>query len=60
MTFDDAIRFTADGQGTALRAEMTTRPEGLFRLVAPVMGSVIRKQFAANWVKLKEAIESGN
>jgi carbon monoxide dehydrogenase subunit G len=57
MTFDDAIRLSPQGAGTRLDAEMTTEPKGAFKLLAPLMGSVIRKQFAANWQHLKRPLE---
>jgi uncharacterized protein YndB with AHSA1/START domain len=60
MTFDDAISFSEEDGATTLSAEMTTEPRGLFKLLAPLVGRTIRKQFAANWVKLKEAIESAS
>jgi hypothetical protein len=58
MTIDDAIELTPEGEGTRLEAEMTTEPRGLFKLMAPMMGRVIGKQFAANWAHLKRALES--
>ena len=57
MTFDDAIRLAPSGAGTRLDAEMRTAPRGLFKLLAPMMGRVIQKQFAANWAHLKRALE---
>ena len=57
MTFDDAITLAPADNGTQLNAEMTTEPRGLFKLLAPMMGRVIRTQFAANWTHLKAALE---
>jgi uncharacterized protein YndB with AHSA1/START domain len=57
MTFDDAITLAPDGSGTRLEAEMTAEPRGVFKLVAPMMGRVIRTQFAGNWAHLKNALE---
>jgi carbon monoxide dehydrogenase subunit G len=58
MTFEDAITLTAVGDGTRLDAVMRTQPKGLFKLVAPMMGRVIDKQFQSNWEKLKAILES--
>jgi uncharacterized protein YndB with AHSA1/START domain len=57
MTFDDAITLTPEHAGTRLEAEMATQPRGLFKLLAPLMGRVIARQFAANWAHLKIELE---
>ena len=58
MTFDDAISLTPVACGTRLEAVMRTTPKGFFRLVAPVMGRVIDKQFQSNWEKLRSVLEA--
>ena len=58
MSFDDAIELVDEDGGTRLRAVMRTKPKGAFRLVAPMMGRVIRAQFQANWDRLREALEA--
>ena len=58
MTFDDTIVLTASDAGTRLDAVMRTAPKGLFKLVAPMMGRVIEKQFQSNWDRLKVVLES--
>lgn len=57
MSFDDAIELADDGTGTQLRAVMRTQPKGLFRLVAPLMGRVISRQFQDNWEHLRQVLE---
>ena len=57
MSFDDAITFTATDNGTRLEAVMRTQPKGFFRLVAPMMGRVIDKQFQSNWENLRAVLE---
>ena len=58
MAFDDTIVLTSTSAGTRLDAIMRTTPKGLFKLVAPMMGRVIDKQFQSNWDKLKAVLES--
>lgn len=55
--FDDAGQLTAVEGGTRLVARMTAEPQGLMRLVAPVMGRTMRRQFAENWDHLRRALE---
>jgi carbon monoxide dehydrogenase subunit G len=57
MSFDDTIALEATGGGTRLAAVMRTQPKGLFKLVAPMMGRVIDKQFQSNWEKLRTVLE---
>lgn len=58
MSFDDAITLTPMDGGTQLSAVMRARPKGLFKLVAPMIGRVIGKQFQANWDRLRGVLES--
>lgn len=58
MTFDDTIVLTPTNAGTRLNAVMQTTPNGLFKLVAPMMRRVIDKQFQSNWDRLKAVLES--
>jgi uncharacterized protein YndB with AHSA1/START domain len=58
MAFDDTIALTPVDGGTRLEAVMRTAPKGLFKLVAPVMGRVIDKQFQSNWERLKAVLEA--
>ena len=58
LAFDDEIELAfRDGQ-TDLRAVMRTQPKGVFRVLAPVMGRIIRRQFEDNWEQLKRSLES--
>ena len=58
MTFDDTITLSLVAAGTRLDAVMKTQPKGVFKLVAPMMGRVIDRQFQSNWVELKKVLES--
>lgn len=58
VRFDDAAELTPDGSGTRLRAVMDAQPQGVMRLMGPMMGRVMRKQFTANWLELKRALEA--
>jgi carbon monoxide dehydrogenase subunit G len=58
LSFTDDIELSPTTGGTALAAKMTTRPKGLFRLFASVMGRIIGKQFQANWDSLKATLEN--
>ena len=58
MSFDDAITLSEADGGTRLEAVMRTQPKGVFRLVAPMMGRIIDRQFQANWDNLKSVLES--
>jgi uncharacterized protein YndB with AHSA1/START domain len=57
MDFDDAVTLTTVTGGTRLQAVMTARPHGVMRLMEPLVGRVMRQQFAANWRHLKAALE---
>jgi hypothetical protein len=51
------VQLTAIEGGTRLVARMTAEPQGLMRLLAPVMGRTLRRQFASNWDHLRQALE---
>jgi uncharacterized protein YndB with AHSA1/START domain len=55
--FDDAVELSPDGAGTLLKARLSAEPQGLMRLLAPVMARTMRDQFAGNWIHLKTALE---
>jgi carbon monoxide dehydrogenase subunit G len=55
--FDDAVQLAPIGDGTQLQAEMTAEPQGPMRLIGPLMGRTMQKQFAANWDHLRAALE---
>lgn len=57
LTFTDEIELEQSGDATQLSATMTTTPRGIFRSMAPMMGRVIEKQFAANWDALRVRLE---
>jgi uncharacterized protein YndB with AHSA1/START domain len=56
--FDDAVILSSEGTGTRLRATMEAYPQGFMKLMTPVMGRVMRRQFEDNWSALKEALEA--
>jgi carbon monoxide dehydrogenase subunit G len=57
VRFDDAVQLTSVEGGTRLEAQMAADPRGLMRLVGPLMGRTMRKQFASNWDYLRLALE---
>jgi uncharacterized protein YndB with AHSA1/START domain len=57
VRFDDAITLTPEDGGTRLRAVMDAQPRGPMRLLGPLMGRTMRRQFAANWLELKRFLE---
>jgi carbon monoxide dehydrogenase subunit G len=57
VQFDDVVRLLPIEGGTRLVARMAAEPQGLMRLLAPVMGRTLRKQFASNWDHLRRALE---
>jgi hypothetical protein len=57
LSFDDEIELTSPDGDTELRAVMRTRPKGVFRLIAPLMGRVIARQFQGNWEALRARLE---
>lgn len=57
VRFDDAVQLAPVEGGTRLDARMTAEPQGLLRLVGPLMGRTMRKQFASNWDHLRRALE---
>jgi carbon monoxide dehydrogenase subunit G len=58
VRFDDAVQLASVEGGTRLQAQMTAEPQGLMRLVGPLMGRTMRKQFASNWEHLRRALEA--
>ena len=58
MSFDDEISLREIDGETQLTATMRTMPKGMFKLVAPMMGRVIDRQFQANWDRLKARLEA--
>ena len=58
MSFDDEISLREVDGGTELTATMRTAPKGFFKLVAPMMGRVIDRQFQGNWDRLKAKLEA--
>ena len=57
VRFDDAVQLAPVDGGTRLDAQMTAEPQGLMRVVGPLMGRTMRKQFASNWDHLRRALE---
>jgi uncharacterized protein YndB with AHSA1/START domain len=58
VRFDDAVTLAAENGGTRLDAVMEAAPQGVMRLLAPLMGRTMRAQFAANWLALKRFVEA--
>lgn len=58
VDFDDAIELRQGGLGTRLTARMAAQPQGLMRLMTPLMATTMRKQFEANWTYLKRTLEA--
>jgi carbon monoxide dehydrogenase subunit G len=60
VKFDDAVILETEGTGTRLRATMEARAGGLLRVIEPLMGRTMRRQFEENWNLLKHALETGS
>ena len=56
--FDSTFDFTPDGGGTRLDGSMRPHPKGLFRLLTPFMGGMIKKQVDKGMASLRQIIES--
>jgi len=57
MAFDDAIALSPGPAGIILRAAMEAHPRGIMKVLSPLVGRVMRQQFAANWLQLKATLE---
>jgi carbon monoxide dehydrogenase subunit G len=57
VDFDDVVDLTMREGVTHLDAHMTAEPRGAMRLVAPIMGRTMRRQFSSNWDHLRQALE---
>jgi hypothetical protein len=60
MRIDGAFVLSPADGGTAIDLEAELAPRGVFALIAPVMGPVIRRQNAAAAVRLRQALEDGH
>jgi uncharacterized protein YndB with AHSA1/START domain len=60
VDFDDAIVLSEGRRGTRLTARMSAQPQGLMRLMTPLMAKTMRKQFEANWTDLKRTLEASD
>jgi carbon monoxide dehydrogenase subunit G len=56
--FDDAVELSEEDGRTVLRAVMTAQPQGLMKLMAPLMARTMRRQFAGNWQHLRAHLEA--
>jgi carbon monoxide dehydrogenase subunit G len=56
--FDDEIELIEVDGATRLNARMSAQPQGLMRLMSPMMARTMRKQFEGNWRYLKAALEA--
>ena len=52
------VTFEAVGAGTRVSLTSIARPEGLLRLMAPFIGRRLRKEFVADFERLKQLLES--
>jgi uncharacterized protein YndB with AHSA1/START domain len=55
--FDDEIELTERDWKTHLDARMVAEPQGVLRFVPFLMAPTLRKSFAANWDRLRAALE---
>jgi carbon monoxide dehydrogenase subunit G len=58
VDFDDVVDLTSQDGVTRLEAHMTAQPRGAMRLVAPIMGRTMSRQFSGNWDHLRSALEA--
>jgi carbon monoxide dehydrogenase subunit G len=59
MHINGTIVLTPAGDGTDVSLHADLEPQGIFKVVAPLMGPVIRRQNRAAGVRLKQAVEAG-
>ena len=57
VRFDDAVSLTEQDDGTHLDARMDAQPVGVMRVFAPLIARTMKKQFAANWDTLRDALQ---
>jgi carbon monoxide dehydrogenase subunit G len=55
--FASTLIFEPSASGTRVRATGQVEPRGLFKLMAPLMGVMMKKQFTATMINLKCALE---
>jgi carbon monoxide dehydrogenase subunit G len=58
VNFDDSVDLAPVDSGTRLTARMTAEPQGVMRLLAPLMARTMQRQFSANWDHLRRALET--
>jgi uncharacterized membrane protein len=57
-TLEGTFRVEAVGSGTHLSATLQVEPGGLFKVAGPVFASQFKKQFEADFQRLKELLEA--
>jgi uncharacterized membrane protein len=57
-TLDGTFHFEAGGGGTRLSATVQMEPGGLFKVAGPVFASQLKKQFEADFQRLKQLLEA--
>jgi uncharacterized membrane protein len=57
-TLEGTFRVEAVGSGTRLSATLQVEPGGLFKVAGPVFASQFKKQFEADFQRLKELLEA--
>lgn len=60
LEFESTATATGDAAHTDLTVSLRLGPRGLYRLLAPVMKPLLRRQFAARMTALKAALEASH
>ena len=55
--FTEQYRFEPDGAGTRVSMSATVEPQGIFRLLTPIMTAGVRRQVRADHRRLKTVLE---
>ena len=55
--FASTLIFEPSGSGTRVRATGQVEPRGLFKLMTPLMGVMMKKRFATTMMNFKRAVE---
>jgi uncharacterized membrane protein len=57
-TLEGTFQFEAVGSGTRLRGTIQVEPGGLFKVAGPLFAIQLKKQFEADFQRLKELLEA--
>ncbi len=59
LPFEQTMAFSREGDLTRVDVHLKGESKGFFRLADPVVGTMARRQFAADYANLKDLLEAG-